>query len=89
MTNTYAGTPIYTAPEIIFSRDYNNKCDILNKYEDIFGKKDDEAKEALVRIYNEYTLKQNKENITNEIYNKIGELNKKYVSTYNKKRIKI
>ena len=73
----------------LIESNYNNKCDILNKYEDIFGKKDDEATEALVRIYNEYTLKQNKENITNEIYNKIGELNKKYVSTYNKKRIKI
>ena len=30
-----------------------------------------------------------KENIVNEIFNKIGELNKKYVTTYNKKRIKI
>ena len=58
-------------------------------YEDIFGKKDEEAKESLVRIYNEYVLKQNKENIVNEIFNKIGELNKKYVTTYNKKRIKI
>ena len=73
----------------LIESNYNNKCDILNKYEDIFGKKDEEAKESLVRIYNEYVLKQNKENIVNEIFNKIGELNKKYVTTYNKKRIKI
>lgn len=32
MTNTFAGTPIYTAPEILFGQEYNNKCDMFSVF---------------------------------------------------------